>query len=350
MRNKRVGVDVGSTAVRAAEVATNGHGPTLVRAGQVPLPPGAVQSGEVRDPAVVADALRELWHIGKFSTRDVVLGVANQRMAVREVTLPWLAAKEMRAALPFQIQEFVPIPVDDAVLDYEVIEEIEVDGRKMARLLLVAAQKAMVQQMIDAAEAARLSPVGLDLVPFAVMRSVGDGAVFEDDGDDEAVLNVGGDVTSICIHKKGLPRFVRILPAGGADVTSAIVRGTGVTTEQAEAIKRGRSADVSPETLEEARTTMAARMAALVDEVRSSLDFYESQSRGARIRRVLVTGGGSLLEGFIESLNERVPAEVTRGRPFGRINVPAQMETPEMAAVEPLLAVAIGLAIPGGES
>jgi len=211
-------------------------------------------------------------------------------------------------------------------------------------------QRAMVQNIIDLAEATRLSPVGLDFVPIAVMRSVGVGAAFEDNGDDDAVLNVGGDVTSICIHKRGLPRFVRILPAGGADVTSAIVRGTGVTTEQAEAIKRGRSADVSPETLEEARSTMAARMAALVDEVRSSLDFYESQSRGARIRRVLVTGGGSLLEGFIESLNERVPAEVTRGRPFGRINVPPQMETPEMAAVEPLLAVAIGLAIPGGES
>lgn len=350
MTSKRVGVDVGSTAVRAAEITTNGHGPTLTRVGQVPLPAGAVENGELRDPDAVAEALKELWKVGRFSTRNVVLGVANHRVVVREVVLPWLAEKELRAALPFQVQEFVPIPVEDALLDYEVIEDFEQEGRRMVRLLLVVAQKDMVQQLVETAETARLAPVGLDLVPFAVMRSVGTGGLFPEQTQDEAVIDVGGEVTSVCIHNNGLPRFVRILSTGGGDITTAIVNAAGVTREQARAIQAGRTPDLPEETLEAARRAMSARAAALVDEIRSSLDFYESQARGATIGRVFVTGGGSLLDGFVESLDERVVPEVTRGHPYSRVSVPADMQRPEMTQVEPLLAVAIGLAIPGGES
>jgi type IV pilus assembly protein PilM len=350
MASKRVGVDVGSTAVRAAEVSTNGHGPTLTRVGQVPLEAGAVENGELRDPAAVAAALKELWRVARFSTRNVVLGVANHRVVVREVVLPWLADRELRVALPFQVQEFVPIPVEDAVLDYQVIEDFEQEGRRMLRLLLVVAQKEMVKQLVETAESARLVPVGMDLVPFAVMRSVGTGALFAEQAQDEAVIDVGGEVTSVCIHSNGLPRFVRILSTGGTDVTNAIVTAASVTREQARAVQAGRTPDLPVATLETARHAMSSRAAGLVDEIRSSLDFYESQSRGSTIGRVLVSGGGSLLDGFVESLNERVVPEVTRGHPYSRVSVPPSMQSPEMSQVEPLLAVAIGLAIPGGES
>src|SRR5213593_4686868 len=101
MPQVRIGVDIGSTGVRAAELSMRSVPPQLVRVAQVPIPDGAVGSGEVRDPAAVADALRELWHRGKFRSRDVILGVANQRVVVREVALPWLTDKELRvAALP----------------------------------------------------------------------------------------------------------------------------------------------------------------------------------------------------------------------------------------------------------
>src|SRR6266516_1974192 len=112
MVRARVGLDIGSTGVRAAELAMRGTPPTLVRVGQVPLPAGAVASGEVRDANVVAEAIRELWRRGKFGSKEVILGVANQRVVVREVSLPWLADKELRASLPFQVQEYVPIPLE----------------------------------------------------------------------------------------------------------------------------------------------------------------------------------------------------------------------------------------------
>jgi type IV pilus assembly protein PilM len=350
MPQVRVGVDIGSTGVRAAELSMRSIPPQLVRVAQVPMAEGAVGSGEVRDPAAVADALRELWRRGKFRTRDVVLGVANQRVVVREVSLPWLADKELRESLPFQVQEFVPIPVEEAVLDFHILEEFEREDRRMVRILLVAAQKSMIQQIVAAAEMAKLRPVGLDLVPFAIVRSVGsiDGmGLDESGGGDEAIVEIGADVTSICVHAWGVPRFVRILPSGGHDVTTAVARALGVPDDEAESLKRGAHEGGHGDRVEQAEKAGLSRAATFADDIRSSLDFYQSQMPGARIGRVLLTGGGSKLPGIHRLLAERLPVPVSEGHPFHRVSPSLDLNEEAAAETEPLLAVAVGLALPG---
>jgi len=351
MAQIRVGVDIGSTGVRAAELSMRSVPPQLVRVAQVPIPEGAVANGEVRDQGPVADALRELWKRGRFRSREVILGVANQRVVVREVSLPWLTDKELRESLPFQVQEFVPIPVEEAVLDFHILEEFEREGRRMVRLLLVAAQKTMIQQIVQAAEAARLRPVGLDLVPFAIVRSVGsiDGTGLEGtEGGDEAIVDIGADVTSICVHAWGVPRFVRILPSGGRDITAAVARKLGVSDDEAEVLKRNDgSAEVDPDMTEQAVKATVSRAASFADDIRSSLDFYQTQMPGARIGRVLLTGGGSKLPGLQHMLMDRLPGEVAEGHPFHRVTPALDLSDEAMAEAEPLLAVAVGLALPG---
>ncbi len=349
MARTRIGVDIGSTAVRAAELS-GGTPPKLVRMAQVPLPAGAVTDGEIQDPQAVSAALRELWSKGKFKNKDVILGVGNQRVVVREVNLPWLPDKELRQSLPFQVQEFVPIPVDEAVLDYQVLEELEREGRRTLRLLLVAAQRIMVQRIVEAATRAKLRPTMLDLVPFAIVRSVGSiEGVLEAEAGEEAIVDIGAEVTSICVHAAGLPRFVRILPSGGGDITETVARALGVTSQEAESLKVGNGvAHDDPAQAEEARKVAMSRAGSFADEIRSSLDFYVSQTPGARIGRVLLTGGGSKLAGLGELLDERLTAEVAAGHPFHRVS-PAMKLAPEaLSETEPVLAVAVGLAIPGG--
>jgi type IV pilus assembly protein PilM len=344
----RIGLDVGSTAVRAAEVVLGSDPPSLVRAAQVPLPPGAVESGEVRDVEALAAAVRELWQRGAFKSRQAVLGVGNQRVVVREITVPALPPKELKQSLPFQVQDLIPIPVDDAVLDYDVLEEIEQDGAKMLRLLVVAAQRDMVNRMVDAAARAKVEPVGVDLVPFALIRAVGqdDGLGLEDsDLGGEAIVDVGADVTNICVHERGVARFVRILPSGGRDVSVAMATSLGIPEEDAEALKRGQPVEGSPP-VEQVDNTRRARVAALVDEMRSSLDFYRAQTPGAEVTRVLVTGGGSKMPGLVELLDERVDAQVQRGHAFQKVNVRLDMDQATMTEAEPLLAVSLGLALP----
>jgi type IV pilus assembly protein PilM len=343
----RIGLDVGSTAVRAAEL-TEGSPPTVVRAAQVPLPAGAVENGEVRDVPAVSEALRELWTRGGFKSRKVWMGVGNQRVVVREIALPAMPEKELRQSIGFQVQEFIPMPVDEAVLDYHLIEEREIDGRQMVRLLLVAAQKAMVDTLVAAATGAKLEPMGLDLVPFALVRAVGaSGAGMElESTGGEAVVDVGAHVTNIVVHATGETRFVRILPSGGRDVTVAIARGLSVEDAVAERLKRGEAVEGVDATPERALEIAMQRATQFVDEIRSSLEFYTAQTQGARIDRVLVSGGGSKLEGFIQILRQRMPVTVEPGRVFSRVGSQLSLSEDAQTEAEPVLATAVGLAIP----
>ncbi|HEV8565239.1 MAG TPA: type IV pilus assembly protein PilM [Actinomycetota bacterium] len=347
MAKVRVGLDIGSTAVRAAEMSIGSDLPTVLRAAQVALPAGAVELGEVRQPEVVTEALKELWSRGGFKSREVLMGVGNQRIVVREVTLPFLPAKELKESLGFQVQEFIPMPVDEAVLDYDPIAEFEQDGRQMVRILLVAAQRSMVDMIVQAATAARLEPVGLDLIPFALVRAVGTGDAgmdLESTGD-EAVIDVGAHVTSICVHARQIVRFVRILPSGGRDITLAIARGLGIEDETAEELKRGE--EVQGLVVAEARRVALSRASSFVDEIRSSLEFYTAQAQAARIGRVLITGGGSKLDGLLEVLRERIPVSVERGQVFLRVKSQLDLLPEALAEAEPVLAAAVGLGIPG---
>ena len=380
MAKSRIGLDIGSTAVRAAEL-TLGDTPSVLRVAQVPLAVGAVDNGEIRDPDAVSEALRQLWASGGFKSRQVWMGVGNQRVVVREVALPYLPEKELRASLGFQVQEYIPMSVDDAVLDFDPVGEFEADGRKMLRILLVASQRTMVDVVVKAALGAKLEPMGLDLVPFALVRAIGssDAGMDLEDLGDEAIIDVGAHVTNIVVHLRGRTRFVRILPSGGRDITLAIARALGVDDEVAETLKRGEESPLTrlappvrpdpepgnaPETggdavgeqpqgtprPEQVRQIALQRATSFVDEIRSSLEFYTAQSHGTRISRVLVSGGGSKLDGFMDLLGQRIPVPVEPGRVFQHVRSQLPLSDEVQVEAEPVLAVAVGLAIPGGHS
>ncbi len=394
MARTRIGVDVGSTAVRVAEVAA-GDIPVIVRAAQVPLRPGVVEAGEVRRPEAVAEALRELWSKSGVKSKQVHLGVGNQRVIVREVALPWLPEKELRDTLGFQVQEFIPMPAEEAVLDFDPLGEMDQGGRRMVRILLVAAHKPMVNALVEAVLAAKLDPQGVDLSPFAVTRAVGaaDAGLDLDSSGDEAIVDIGAQVTSISVHDRGVIRFVRMLPSGGRDITFALASALGVDDEVAERLKRGERfpgiantapaggspageaaagqvpppagslpadtlpADTlgveapggvprSPSDPGEVRDLALTRAGGFVDEVRSSLEFYTAQMPNAQIGRVLVVGGGSRLDGLLELLQERLPVPVDRGRLFERAKSEVELSAEASAEAEAVLSVAVGLAIP----
>jgi len=344
----RIGLDIGSTAVRAAELHTGGDIPTLVRAAQVPLPLGVVENGEIRDASAVGETLKELWRRGGFKSRQVTMGVGNQRVVVREVALPSVPEKELRDSLAFQVQEFIPISVDEAVLDFDTLGEFEHEGRTMIRLLLVAAHQAMVNTVVEAAEAAKLTPVGLDLTTFALVRAIGtmDEPLESQVEGEEALVDIGAHGTNICVHERGATRFVRFLPSGGRDITVAIARALNVGDDEAERLKRGETQESGPSP-EDARGVALSRAAGFVDEIRSSLQFYTAQTPGTRIGRVLIAGGGSKLDGLLEIFQERLPSAVDRGHPLSRVRSALGLSDEALAEAEPVLTVAVGLAIPG---
>ncbi|MDX6215830.1 MAG: type pilus assembly protein PilM [Frankiales bacterium] len=350
MASRVVGLDIGTSGVRAAELTLGKGTATLERFGQVALPVGAVRDGEVADPDAVAAAIRQLWAQAKFSTRKVVVGVANQKVVVRQVDLPWMPDGELRKALAFQVQDYVPMPVDQAILDFHRLEEFTNDaGARMLRVLLVAAARDMVGSAVDAVTRAGLQPTMVDLTSFAVLRSLVslDQGGFEPTGA-EALVDVGAQVTNIVIHQGGVPRFVRILLMGGGDITDAVAERLGVPAEQAESIKQESGMASVPGAAESSPAGRAIEGTAnsFVEEVRGSLDYYMAQPGAARIDRVVLSGGGSRLTGLADRLATATRLQVQAARPLSTLKLGKTGLTPDqLAYVEPMVAVPVGLAM-----
>jgi type IV pilus assembly protein PilM len=342
-----VGLDIGTSGVRAAELSL-GRGPaTLERFGQVALPLGAVHDGEVVDPAAVGAALKQLWAQAKFSTKKVVMGVANHKVVVRQVDVPWLPEEELRKSLAFQVADFLPMAADEAILDFHPLEEFTNDsGARMLRILLVAAGRDMVGNALAAVKAAGLDVQMVDLTSFAVLRSVvGEGAVASPAS--EALVDIGASVTNIVVHQGGVPRFVRILMLGGADITSAVAERLGVPQDQAEGVKQQTGLAQVPSTeAHPAQRAIEASGSAFVDEVRGSLDYFMAQPGAARIDRIVLSGGGSLLAGLAERLQAATRLPVQTARPMSQLKIGKTGLTPEqLAYVEPMVTVPVGLAM-----
>ena len=344
-----IGLDIGTSGVRAAELSFGKGQVTLEKFGQVALPEGAVRDGEVIDPDAVAAAIKQLWSHTKFSSKKVIIGVANQKVIVRQVDLPWMPADELKSSLAFQVQDFLPMPVEQAVLDFHPLEELAgEDGNRILRGLLVAASRDMVNGSIEAVRKAGLSTIMVDLTSFAVVRSLSDGDHLGIGSQVEALVDVGARVTNIVIHRGGVPLFVRILLMGGQDITDAVAERMGVPQAQAEAMKQqlGIGLPVEGMDAQAAARVVEAVGSTFVDEVRGSLDYYLASSGSAPISRLILTGGGARLGGLAQRLQvtTRVPVEV--GTPMHGLQVGRTGLSPEQIAfVEPLAAVPVGLAL-----
>jgi type IV pilus assembly protein PilM len=343
-----VGLDIGTSGVRAAELSA-GKGPmTLERFGQVALPNGAVRDGEVIDSDAVAAAIKQLWVQAKFGSKRVVVGVANQKVVVRQVDLPWLPVNELRKSLQFQVQDFIPMPVDQAILDFHPLEEFTNDaGARMLRVLLVAASRDMVGSAVEAVTKAGLEPAMVDLTSFAVLRSLvtgtGMGSV-----EAEALVDIGASVTNIVVHQGGVPRFVRILLMGGADITDAVAERLGVPMDHAEAVKQSNGMSPTPGNAEQHPAGRAIELTGsnFVEEVRGSLDYYLAQPAAMRIGRVVLSGGGSRLGGIVQRLSAATRLPVELARPMNSLKLGRTgLTDDQLAYVEPMVAVPVGLAL-----
>jgi type IV pilus assembly protein PilM len=309
-----------------------------------------VRDGEVIDSEAVAAAIRELWARVKFSTKKVVVGVANQKVIVRQLDLPWMPIAELRKSLAFQVADVLPMPIEHAILDLHPLEEVEDENGRRQRILLVAASREMVNSLISAVEAAGLTPTSVDLNSFAVLRVLADVDRLGLTRRAEALVDVGASVTNIVVSEGGVPRFVRILLMGGADVTESISDRMGIPVEQAEAIKQHELVPAAPDApgaSQIARITESAADA-WVEEVRGSLDYYFAQSGAARVSRIVLSGGGSQLGGLARRLAMTTGIPVEPATPLAPMHIgKTGLSAEQLDYVQAFSVVPVGLAMAG---
>jgi len=352
-RNEVIGLDIGTSAVRAAELDMRRDPPTLMRFGQVMLPPGAVRDGEILDEIAVGDKLSELWKRAGFKSKRVVVGVSNQRVIVRQVEMPHMEELDLEQGLAFQVQDHLPIAVEDAILDFQILEEFAgPDGERMMRVLLVAAQRDMIDTLLSALRRASIRPEVVDLMPFALMRTLGvppEVAQIQLLGPDsprgvaEAIVDIGAGVTNIVVHEHGVPRFVRILVAGGQEITDALATALGSSFEEAEMLKRQAAYEpVGPDV----SRIIEDRTKSVIEEVRGSLDYFCAQPDAAQLGRLVVTGGGCQIPDLISRLEAATGVPTEQGHPLRTIKLGKLGLSPDqLAEAEALISVPVGLAL-----
>ncbi len=353
MARRLIGLDIGTNAVRVVELEP-GDIPRVTSFGQVALPLDAMREGEVVDRAAVTAAIQRLWKELSLRKGEVRVGVASPRVLVRTLDLPVMSEPDLAGALRFQAQELIPIPYDEAVLDFQVLEllpmpEAGIDGtqpQQMQRILLAAAHREMVANLVGAVQAAGLTVSAVDLVPLALIRAIGR-RVSDNGNGAEAIVSIGGGVTVVVVHEAGLPRFVRVLGLAGRSVTDAISRDLEIPFESAEALKR-QTGQVPDEVADRARVAMARPISDLVEQVRGSLDYYRGQPGATRLLQVTLTGGGSLLPEIAPQLRDLVGLPVEPAMPreqlsIGDIGFPAD----RIEDIDPYLPTPTGLALGG---
>ncbi len=343
--NAAIGLDIGASAVRVAQVGTGRSGPTLLSFASAPLPHGAVADGEIQDPGPVSEAIAQVLKRAKVKAKRAVLGVSNQRVVVRQVDLPYLEEKEFRSSLLFQAADYIPMSVEDAQLDFIVIDDYMTESQDhMMRVLLIAAATDMVDAFVTTASSGGVEAAGVDLTPFAIARAVSASARGESGvAGSEAVIDVGAATTNILIHHNGEPRFVRILLVGGDDATTALSEEFSISFDEAEAMKLDLGGGVGRE---DARRLLDRQVASLVDEIRGSLDYYLSQEDSEPVSSIILTGGGSLTVGLTQRLEQSLKTQVQLGSPMSQVNAAKSGLTAEQVSqVQPVAAAAVGLAL-----
>jgi type IV pilus assembly protein PilM len=345
-----IGLKIGASQIAAARIVNNGS-PELVEAYREPLEPGVVVSGEIRDTDALAGALSRFFDLHKLPKKGVRLGLSNNRIGVRVFEIEGVTdERQLENAIRFRAEEVLPIPLDEAVLDYVVLDDqTREDGTPVRRILLVVAYREVVDRYLEACHAAGLEVVGIDLEAFALLRSLAPPTDQPAGGGALVAVAVGFDRTTIAVSTGRYCEFTRVLDWGGWSLNTAIARELDMAPSEVESIKRqlslGEQSEVEglePERAAKAQEAVQRALSAFARELVASLHFYQAQPGALGIGEIVITGGTAHMPGLPEAIGRLIGAPVRFGDPFKRVKVGRKVDAANQAGS---LAVAIGLGI-----
>jgi len=355
----RVGIDLEQASMIGAQVKSGRQGHSLTAVAVRALPDGLMFEGEVVDVDALAAELKAFWKAGGFSGRRFSVGVANQKIVVRTMEFPVIDPKELRAAIEFQAQESIPIPLDEAILDFQVLSTSAAeDGSARQQVLIVAAQRDMVDQFMQVAKKAGLTIEGIDLQAFALMRAVAPPVAFVDQGaapadGATALVNIGAGVSNLVVASGGTPEFTRVVNLGYEALVQALMGNRGLTHQEADLLRltvgltggAPPAADLEEITVSEVHEVLDATCESFADEIRRSVDYYHSLEHEAAIARILITGEGALTRNMCDYLSGALHLPVMLGNPLQYVSEnKSKTPQPELELIAPRLAIALGLA------
>jgi len=334
-----VGLDIGSSSIKAVELKSSKTTYELVSYGIEYLAPDTVVDGAIMDAPQVANAISKIFDAQKIKTKNVATSVSGHSVIVKRVPLPMMSEEELYDRIPAEASQHIPFDIADVNLSYQLLESMD----SQMDVLLVAAKKDKILNHTNVLAQAGKTPVVVDIDAFALQNC------FEvnykpNAGKTVALLNIGASVMNINIVRGGVPLFTRDVSVGGNQYTDALQKELDLSFEDAERLKKGdQIASVSDEQKQQILRSVSD---ILTLEIQKTFDFFRATASGENIQRISVAGGTARVPGLVDLLREEFAMPVEELNPFRRVVInPSRHTDDEIRELGPRLVIALGLAL-----
>ncbi len=339
-----VGLDIGTSSIKMAHIKETSKGPQLLAFDTIMLPPDTIKDGVILNAPVLVKRLQELFTQNKVRERRVAISLSGHSVIIKKIALPEMSAAELDEQIQWEAEQYIPFDIKDVNVDYEIINPRA--GQGQMDVLLVAAKKAVIQELVDVVRAAKLDPVVVDVDSFAIYNSFElNFAVPKEEA--VALINVGASTCNINVVADGATSFTRDITVGGNLLTDEIAKQFAVPWEEAEHMKTTSETTLSMSgVLREVQRISLRVSETLVNEIQRSLDFFAATAMNSDINAIYLCGGAALQAGLIEGIERRLGVTVRALNPFANVIVdPKKFDAQLMQRMAPVSAVAMGLAL-----
>jgi type IV pilus assembly protein PilM len=339
-----VGLDIGSSAVKAVELKAAGKGYRVAAFGSEPVPPDSIVDGAIIDGAAVAESIRRVFESKAFKTKEVAASLSGNAVIVKKISLPVMTPTELDESIYWAAEQYIPFDIQDVNLDCQILDAgSSPDSQDTMEVLLVAAKKEKIAHYTSVIAQAGRTPVVVDVDAFALQNAYELNYGFEPDSV-VVLLNAGASAININIVANGQSVFTRDISLGGNAYTEAVRRELNLSFETAELLKKG--APIDGATFEDVVPVLRAMTENVLLEVQKTFDFYNATATNEQISRIMLSGGASRVEGFADALQERFNTPVEMFDPFRKVALDAKrFPSGQRESIAPTAAVAIGLAV-----
>ncbi|MDY0211472.1 MAG: type IV pilus assembly protein PilM [Desulfuromonadaceae bacterium] len=337
-----VGIDIGASAIKLAQLKQSKSGYILKALDLEPLPPEAVVDSSIMDSSAVVQAIKDLIVRNKLGKNaDVTIAVSGHSVIIRKISLPLMTDEELGGSIQWEAEQYIPFDIADVYLDFQIIGPDPVDQGQM-EVILVAARREFINEYTGVIRESGLVPVIVDVESFAV-ENIYCSLYSEELLDVVALIDIGASVAQLNILKNSVSVFTREIQMGGAAYNEELQKHFGLSNDDAEMLKLSGSFDGVDS--DEAHTVIDQVSDNLVQEIVRALDFFSATFNDEKVSKVYLTGGVCLTSGLMDKCEHSLDMPVALLDPFSRISVKeSAFDLEFVKASAPFYAVAAGLA------
>jgi len=335
-----IGIDIGSSSVKLVQLKEHKGVYNLLNAGIIPLPPEAIVDNTLMDSSAIVDVIKNLTSSLAVKVKDVACSISGNSVIIRKISLPAMPPEELEDQIIWEAEQYIPFDINDVNMDFQILSPDSIDPSRM-NVLLVASKKDIINDYVAVFNEAGLHLSVVDVDSFAVQNAF---EVNHEFGSDEvlALVNIGASIMNINVVKDGITLFTRDVQMGGNLYTEEIQKQLGLSSTEAESAKM-----LAYETRNSALLDVLGKVnETITQEIRRSLDFYNSTANDERITRIYASGGCSKVFNLLGTIGEKLGVPVELINPFAKLHYNEKDFDPEyLQEIAPLMAVTVGLAI-----